>query len=199
MEGDWFCWIRDESLRVSPCRHDLWNIIIYRRKKVNFSNIAWMQERGATSEHKVALLQVYFMRKVFFLLLPKWYRIWEHSNKFNNMTLFFLTMTYSWVGNFRLFLSLKNKKCATGWNWWTKHCFCNNMVSLTLADPGPTLQDCATQCYFFPPTYPRSWICWWKHIQGKRMNNETTFLVCSIKSKHWKINLNIIRNNMTTW
>lgn len=29
-EWDWFCWIRDESLWVSPCRYDLWNIIIYR-------------------------------------------------------------------------------------------------------------------------------------------------------------------------
>lgn len=29
-EWDWFCWIRDESLWVSPCRHELWNIIIYR-------------------------------------------------------------------------------------------------------------------------------------------------------------------------
>ena len=29
-EWDWFCWIRDESLWVSPCCQELWNIIIYR-------------------------------------------------------------------------------------------------------------------------------------------------------------------------
>lgn len=59
-------------------------------REVNVSNIAWTQERGATSEHDPALLPVYFRRNcVFFTAM--WYClccISEHPNTPNDIICF---------------------------------------------------------------------------------------------------------------
>lgn len=58
-------------------------------RQVNFSNIPWIQERGATSEHEPALLLLY-LRKAwfFFFLLQLWY-IWGHPPNITNDVIFF--------------------------------------------------------------------------------------------------------------
>lgn len=88
-EWDWFCWIRDESLWVSPSCHDLWNIIIYRVGRLT-SLIYPEYKRGVPQVNMNLLYYCYISEKhgFFFFLLQLWY-IWGHPPNITNDVIFF--------------------------------------------------------------------------------------------------------------